>query len=129
MTNLIVITSRVVAAMKSCERHSRLRPATKSRRITGRTLGRRYSLCGDLLKRILVGGVSALNRSSQAFTGNDDACQRLACLVSRTEPSAPQGLGRNWMKDATKKATSDALAQLLAVTAMLVIASFVFYSR
>jgi hypothetical protein len=34
------------------------------------------------------------------------------------------------MKDATsKKAASEALAQLLAVTAMLVIASFIFYSR
>jgi hypothetical protein len=33
------------------------------------------------------------------------------------------------MKDANKKATSEALAQLLAVTAMLVIASFIFYTR
>jgi hypothetical protein len=33
------------------------------------------------------------------------------------------------MKDASKKAASDTLAQLLAVTAMLVIASFVFYAR
>ena len=33
------------------------------------------------------------------------------------------------MKGATKKATSEALAQVLAVTAMLVIASFIFYSR
>jgi hypothetical protein len=33
------------------------------------------------------------------------------------------------MKDATKKAASGALAQSLAVTAMLVIASFVFYVR
>jgi hypothetical protein len=33
------------------------------------------------------------------------------------------------MKGATKKAASEALAQLLAVTAMLVIAGFVFYSR
>jgi len=31
------------------------------------------------------------------------------------------------MKAATKKATSEALAQMLAVTAMLVIASVVFY--
>ena len=30
------------------------------------------------------------------------------------------------MKDATKRAASDVLAQMLAVTAMLVIASFVF---
>jgi hypothetical protein len=33
------------------------------------------------------------------------------------------------MKDATKKATSEALAQMLAVTAMLVIAGFIFYTR
>jgi hypothetical protein len=35
----------------------------------------------------------------------------------------------NCMKDATKRASSEVLAQMLAVTAMLVIASFVFYSR
>jgi len=35
----------------------------------------------------------------------------------------------NCMKEATKKAASEVLAQMLAVTAMLVIASFVFYSR
>ncbi len=33
------------------------------------------------------------------------------------------------MKDATKRASSEVLAQMLAVTAMLVIASFVFYGR
>jgi hypothetical protein len=33
------------------------------------------------------------------------------------------------MKDATKRATSEVLAQMMAVTAMLVIASVVFYSR
>jgi hypothetical protein len=33
------------------------------------------------------------------------------------------------MKDATRRATSEVLAQMLAVTAMLVIASFVFYTR
>ena len=33
------------------------------------------------------------------------------------------------MKDATKRASSEVVAQMLAVTAMLVIASFVFYSR
>jgi hypothetical protein len=33
------------------------------------------------------------------------------------------------MKEATKRATSEVLAQMLAVTAMLVIASFIFYSR
>jgi hypothetical protein len=33
------------------------------------------------------------------------------------------------MKEATKKAASDVLEQTMAVTAMLVIASFVFYWR
>jgi hypothetical protein len=33
------------------------------------------------------------------------------------------------MKVASKRAASEALAQMLAVTAMLVIASFVFYVR
>jgi hypothetical protein len=33
------------------------------------------------------------------------------------------------MKDATKRATSEALAQMMAVTAMLVIASVVLYWR
>jgi hypothetical protein len=33
------------------------------------------------------------------------------------------------MKDATRKAASEALAQILAVTALLVIATVVFYVR
>jgi hypothetical protein len=33
------------------------------------------------------------------------------------------------MKEATKRAASEALAQTLAVTAMLVIASFIFYVK
>ena len=33
------------------------------------------------------------------------------------------------MKEATKRAASEALARTLAVTAMLVIASLIFYSR
>jgi hypothetical protein len=37
--------------------------------------------------------------------------------------------GEIGMKEATKRAASEALAQMLAVTAMLVIASFVFYWR
>jgi hypothetical protein len=35
----------------------------------------------------------------------------------------------NGMKDATKRAASEALAQMMAVTAMLVIASVVLYWR
>jgi hypothetical protein len=37
--------------------------------------------------------------------------------------------GKNGMKEATKRAAAEALARMLAVTAMLVIASFVFYWR
>jgi hypothetical protein len=37
--------------------------------------------------------------------------------------------GENGMKEATKRAISEALAQMLAVTAMLVIASVAFYWR
>jgi hypothetical protein len=37
--------------------------------------------------------------------------------------------GEDGMKVANKRAASEALAQMLAVTAMLVIASFVFYVR
>jgi hypothetical protein len=35
----------------------------------------------------------------------------------------------NCIKEASKKAASEAFAQTLAVTAMLVIASFIFYVR
>ena len=52
--------------------------------------------------------------SRQARPGDDD--------------SRP-GLGSMTMKEATKRAASETLAQMLAVTAMLVIASFIFYSR
>jgi hypothetical protein len=37
--------------------------------------------------------------------------------------------GENRMKEATKRAASEALAQTLAVTAMLVIAGVIFYWR
>jgi hypothetical protein len=47
---------------------------------------------------------------------------------SRCDELRP-GLGGNGMKEATKRAASEALAQTLAVTAMLVIASFIFYWR
>ena len=35
----------------------------------------------------------------------------------------------NCMKDATRRATSELLAQMMAVTAMVVIASVIFYWR
>jgi hypothetical protein len=47
---------------------------------------------------------------------------------SRRDELRPD-LGGNGMKEATKRAASEALAQTLAVTAMLVIASFIFYWR
>jgi hypothetical protein len=37
--------------------------------------------------------------------------------------------GENRMKDATRRAASEVLAQMLAVTAMLLIASIVFHWR
>jgi hypothetical protein len=40
---------------------------------------------------------------------------------------APRFRERTGMKEATKRATSEALAHMLAVTAMLVIASILFY--
>jgi hypothetical protein len=45
-------------------------------------------------------------------------------------PGSPRPESReNGMKDATKRAASEALAQMMAVTAMLVIASVVLYWR
>jgi hypothetical protein len=45
-------------------------------------------------------------------------------------PGSPKPESReNSMKDATKRAASEALAQTMAVTAMLVIASVVLYWR
>ena len=59
-----------------------------------------------------------IQRATKAFTGNDDA--RL---------NERSGDMEREMKDATRKAASGALAQILAVAAMLVIAGFVFYVR
>jgi hypothetical protein len=47
---------------------------------------------------------------------------------ARNDESRPS-LGRIGMKEATKGAASGALAHMLAVTAMLVIASILFYGR
>jgi hypothetical protein len=47
---------------------------------------------------------------------------------ARIDESCPS-LGRKGMKEATKGAASGALAHMLAVTAMLVIASILFYGR
>jgi hypothetical protein len=42
---------------------------------------------------------------------------------------APRFREKAGMKEATKRATSEALAHMLAVTAMLVIASILFYGH
>jgi len=58
------------------------------------------------------------------------AWSRVAMRVrAQSLESLRTSLGRSGMMDAHKKAASQALAQLLAVTAMLVIASLVFYTR
>jgi hypothetical protein len=45
-------------------------------------------------------------------------------------PGSPRPESReNGMKDATRRATSEVFAQMMAVTAMIVIASVVFYWR
>ena len=63
-------------------------------------------------------GVPSTNYlSRRAFAGNDDSCPKDA---------KSREIG---MKEATKRAASEALAQMLAVTAMVVIASLVFYVR
>ena len=62
-------------------------------------------------------GVPSKQTDRRAFAGNDE---------SRPGLGSPK---ENGMKDATRRATSEVLAQMLAVTAMLVIASFVFYTR
>ena len=51
--------------------------------------------------------------------------------MSRVQnPGLPRPESReNGMKDATRRAASEALAQMMAVTAMLVIASVVLYWR
>jgi hypothetical protein len=48
--------------------------------------------------------------------------------ITRNDESRPS-LGGIGMKEATKRAASEALAQMLAVTAMVVIASIVLYWR
>ena len=55
-------------------------------------------------------------------------CLRVARASDKSRPS----LGKSrelGMKEATKRAASEALAQTMAVTAMLVIASVIFYWR
>jgi hypothetical protein len=104
--------------------------ATKSRRNTVRLLPGRYSLSGDSLKRILVGGVFRVEicRAKSAVYGPPQAND--GARLDFVDPGLwKPSLGRSGMKDATRKAASEALAQLLAVTAMVVIAGFVLYSH
>jgi hypothetical protein len=66
-------------------------------------------------------GVPSNPVDHRAFAGNDE---------SRPKSGSPRPKSReNDMKDATKKAASGVLAQMMAVTAMLVIASVVLYGR
>jgi hypothetical protein len=102
-----------------CRRRVRANLVTresKCRRIAIRFSHGRCSLSGDSIKANTRRGVFRvkIKSSHQAFAGNDDS-----------RPKSRE----NGMKEATKRAASEALAQLLAVTAMLVIASFIFYWR
>jgi hypothetical protein len=56
------------------------------------------------------------------------AMNRAQIWVTQAQILRPKSR-ENSMKDATKKAASEALAQMMAVTAMLVIASVVLYWR
>ena len=83
------------------------------RRNTIRLCKRRYSPRGDVEAGEIVGGVP----SNKLTIVRDFAPRR----------GAPKSRERTGMKEATKRATSEALAHMLAVTAMLVIASILFY--
>jgi hypothetical protein len=69
-----------------------------------------------------------LNQSEYSSWGVPDKTLTFVRAFSRSDESRP-GSRENGMKEATKRAASEALAQMLAVTAMLVIASIIFYSR
>jgi hypothetical protein len=88
---------------------------SKCRRITVRPWHGRCSLSGDSIKANTRRGVFRVNHGRRLRV----IAQLLVTPRSR----------ENCMKEATKRAASEALAQMLAVTAMLVIASIIFYSR
>jgi hypothetical protein len=69
-----------------------------------------------------------LNQSEYSSRGVPSKKSRLsfALLTQRWVTPKSRETG---MKEATKRAASEALAQMLAVTAMLVIASVIFYAR
>jgi hypothetical protein len=81
-----------------------------------------------------IEGMRTASGRRGAFRGNSESrlCA-FACsdeyVRSRAAMSRVQIRGGNGMKEATKRATSEALAHMLAVTAMLVIASILFYSH
>src|SRR6516164_4488855 len=75
----------------------------------------RYSPHGDLSGEYAARGVPSENLTT------------LRVFAPRLV--APRFRERTGMKEATKRATSEALAHMLAVTAMLVIASVLFYWR
>jgi hypothetical protein len=61
--------------------------------------------------------------------GRSEVNPKAVIVRLRTTMSRVQIRGGNGMKEATKRATSEALAHMLAVTALLVIASVLFYSH
>jgi hypothetical protein len=69
-----------------------------------------------------------LNQSEYSSWGVPSKLLTVVCALACSDESRP-GLGRTALKEATKRAASEVLAQMLAVTAMLVIASFIFYWR
>ena len=82
----------------------------------------RYSLSGDS---------NQSEYSSRGVPSKSSVIGPSRATMSRVQnPGSPRPESReNGMKDATKRATSEALAQMMAVTAMLVIASVVLYVR
>ena len=69
-----------------------------------------------------------LDQSEYSSRGVPSNKSRPSFALSRNDESRPRSR-ETGMKEATKRAASEALAQMLAVTAMLVIASVVFYWR
>src|SRR5262249_10263809 len=84
-----------------------------------------WSMLGGSTDSPIEGMRTASSRRG-AFRSNSES-RLFAC--SHATMSRVQIRGGNGMKEATKRATSEALAHMLAVTAILVIASILFYSH
>jgi hypothetical protein len=87
------------------------------RRIKERACCRRYSREWGLVEANIRRGVFCVK--------SPVSCRAFAKRQRRLTPI----VGENDMKDASRKAASGALAQVLALAAMLVIAGVVFYVR